>query len=300
MRVCCLINGRSGTAGGTPEERIQKLFATHAITPKIIKIQEGMSIASLAEDAIAQNYDVIVAGGGDGTINAVASAIVGNSAIKFGIIPLGTLNHFAGALGIPFEIKKAVEIIVAGHVKAIDVGDVNGRIFVNNSSLGLYPAIVKLRERLQKSGHKKWPAAVWAAFRIFIRFRRLHFELVLATGATMSLSTAVLFVGNNAYDMSLPNPGARSSLDEGHICVMMPTSSTRWGLLSSFFAMLTGREQPGDVVTLDATELTVTSNRKILKVAVDGEVLSLSPPLTYRSLSKSLRVIVPIVGKPVA
>ena len=265
----------------------------HGIAPKILEPPDGSSITALAKDAIRENYDIIVAGGGDGTINAVASAIVGNSAIKFGIIPMGTLNHFARDLGIPNDLEKAVEVIVAGHVKSVDAGEVNGQIFVNNSSLGLYPAIVRLREGLQKSGHSKWPAAIWASLRIFTRFHRLRLELHSAMGPALKRNTSMLFVGNNAYDMSLTTLGTRSSLDGGQIWVMMPTASTRWGLLSSFFAILSGREKTTDVFTFDATDLIVVSNRRLLKVAIDGEVLQLQPPLKYRNRPKSLQVIVP-------
>ena len=135
MRICCIINSRSGTAGDSPKTHINELFAKHGITPKIFEPRDPGSITTLAKDAIQQNYDIIIAGGGDGTINAVVSALVGNSAIKLGILPMGTFNHFARDLGIPTDMEKAVKIIVAGQVKSIDVGEVNDRIFVNNSSL---------------------------------------------------------------------------------------------------------------------------------------------------------------------
>ena len=247
----------------------------------------------LAKDAIQQNYDIVVAGGGDGTINAVASALVGNSAVKFGILPMGTFNHFARDLGIPTDMEKAVEIIVAGQVKSVDVGEVNGRIFVNNSSLGLYPEMVRLREGLQKSGHRKFLAAVWASLRIFTRFRRLRLELHPAMGAVLRRNTPMLFVGNNAYETGLTTLGTRASLDRGQLWVMMPTATSRWGLMTSLFAVLSGHEEPSDVFTFEATKLIVTSNRRMFKVAVDGEVLQHKPPLNYRTRPKSLQVIVP-------
>jgi len=253
----------------------------------------------LAKDAIQQNYEIIVAGGGDGTVNAVASALVGNSSIKLGILPMGTFNHFARDLGIPIEMEKAVEIIVAGQVQSVDVGEVNGRIFVNNSSLGLYPAMVRLRESLQKSGHTKLLAALWASIRIFIRFRRLRLELHPATGSILKRKTPMLFVGNNPYATSIATLGTRPSLDRGLLWAMMPTASTRWGLLSSLFAILSGREEASDIFTFEATNLVVASNRHLLKVAIDGEVLQLSLPLNYRTRPKSLQVIVPAT-KPTA
>ena len=293
LRICCIINSHAGTAGDSPERLLQELFAKHGISPKIFEPSDGSAITTFAKDAIQLNYDIVVAGGGDGTVNAVACALVGNSAIKFGILPMGTFNHFARDLGIPTDMEKAVEIIVAGHVKSVDVGEVNGRIFVNNSSLGLYPAMVRLREGLQRSGHGKLLAVAWASLRIITRFRRLRLELHPAAGAVLKRNTPMLFVGNNAYETTLATLGTRPSLDRGQLWVMMPTASTRWGLLSSLIAILSGREKASDVFTFEATDLIVTSKRRMFKVAVDGEVLYLQPPFNYRTRPKSLQVIVP-------
>jgi YegS/Rv2252/BmrU family lipid kinase len=293
LRICCIINNRSGTAGNSRKIHTDELFAKHGIKAQILEPRDSSSITTLARDAIQKNYDVIVAGGGDGTVNAVASALVGNSAIKFGILPMGTFNHFARGLGIPTDLEKAVEIIVAGQVKSVDVGEVNGRIFVNNSSLGLYPAMVRLREGLQKSGHSKWLAVLLASLRIITRFRRLRLELHPATGAVLKRNTPMLFVGNNAYEASLTTLGTRASLDRGQLWVMMPTATSRWGLMTSLFAILSGHEKVSDAFTFEATNLIVSSNRRVLKVAVDGEVLQLKTPLNYRTRPKSLQVIVP-------
>ena len=124
LRICCIINSHSGTAGQSPARLVNELFIKRGITAKILEPRDNNSIAALAKNAMDEDYDIIVAGGGDGTINAVASAIVGNSAIKLGILPMGTFNHFARDLGLPIDLEKAVEIIVAGQVKSVDAGEV--------------------------------------------------------------------------------------------------------------------------------------------------------------------------------
>ena len=273
------------------------LFAKHGIKIKIVELGKGNSPKAIAEDAIRQKYHVIVAAGGDGTINAVASALVGNNAVKLGVIPRGTLNHFARALEIPTDMKKAVETIVAGHVKFIDVGQVNDKIFLNNSGVGLYPSIVRMRENLQHSGLSKWPAAIWASMRTFSRFRRLSIELVPASGDAIQHDTSMLFVGNNAYEMSFPNLGARPTLESGRIWIMMPKSATRLGLIRSFVKMILGRETAADAVTMEVTKLTANSKRRFLKVAIDGEVIQLQSPLKYSIRPKTLQVIIPAPQK---
>lgn len=269
------------------------LFAKHGVIPEILEAEKGTSISDLAKDAVKADFDIIVAGGGDGTINAVASEMVGNKDKKLGILPLGTLNHFARDVGVPAEIEEAVKSIVAGNVRTVDVGEVNGRIFLNNSCLGLYPAMVRLRESLQKSGYRKFPALLRASFHILMRFPRLYLELHPTAGSAHRRKTPVLFIGNNAYDTSLTQLGKRPSIDGGRLWTMMPTASSRWSLLVSIFAILAGREKAGDVVTFEGTDLIVTSRRSRLRVATDGEVLHLQPPLNYRIRPQALRVIVP-------
>ena len=292
-RICCIINSRSGTAAKASRSALMKLFARHSVTPEIQEPQKGSSISALAKEAIGKGFETIVAGGGDGTINAVASAMVGNKDVKLGILPLGTLNHFARDVGVPADIGQAVKSIVAGHVKSVDVGEVNGQIFLNNSCLGLYPAMVRLRESLQKSGYRKFPALLRASFHILMRFPRLYLELHPAAGSAHRRKTPVLFIGNNPYDTSLTQLGKRPSIEQGRLWTMMPTASTRWSLLLSLFAILRGRETAGDIIAFEETHLVVASRRRRLRVAVDGEVLHLQPPLNYRVRPKALRVIVP-------
>lgn len=293
MKICCILNQKSGSAGSAEEVDIVGLFSKHGINPEILHSTEGSSISDLAEKAAQQNYDVIVAGGGDGTISAVAAALVDHPSTRLGILPMGTLNHFARDLGIPFDVAKAVDIICAGYSEAVDIGCVNERYFVNNSSVGLYPAVVKLRESLQSSGYSKWWAALLSSIRIFSRFRRLHLEVHGPTGEVVTRKTALLFVGNNVYETTPAKLGTRHAINRGQLWVNMPVSSTRTGLFFNLIALVFGHEKPADSMMFEATSLKVISKKKLLTVAADGEVLRLVPPLNYRILPKSLDILVP-------
>ncbi len=293
LRICCLINPRSGPSGTPSADDIEKLFQSHSVRPHIIALNKGDDISALTKSAIREKYDVIVAGGGDGTVNAVASALVGVSGVKFGVLALGTLNHFAKDMKIPIDIAEAIKIIVAGHVRSIDVGEVNGHIFVNNSSVGLYPSIVKLRESLQKTGLSKWPAAARASLQVLMRFRLLRLKLSAAELEKVEHKTAMLFVGNNVYDVSFPTLGTRSTLQHGVMGIMMPRASTRLGLLYNFFSLVFKAQPKSDVLTFETTSLSIKTKRSFVKVAVDGEVIMLKSPLNYRIRPKSLRIIVP-------
>ena len=297
LKICCILNVKSGGTACDQRYDFADLFSQRGFGVEIMNTLQGSSIVDIAKSAVQQDYDIIVAGGGDGTISAVAAALVGHPAIRLGILPLGTLNHFARDLNIPSDISKAVDIICAGYSEAIDIGCVNDTYFVNNTSVGLYPAIVKLRESLQGGGYSKWWAAVLSSIRIFGRFRRLELEVQLLDKTLIKRKTALLFVGNNAYETAAGRLGIRLSINRGMLWINISTSSTRLGLIMSLTALVLGRERPAETLIFDASSLKVSSRKRLLTVANDGEVLRLKPPLNYRILPKALNVIVSARGK---
>src|SRR2546425_291528 len=160
-------------SGATDKEEVRRLlvevFATSDIEARIFLGESGAEVIELARRSMRGSAQTIVAGGGDGTVNAVASSLVGTNK-TLGVLPLGTLNHFAKGLHIPLDLEGAARTIIAGHTIRVDVGEVNERIFLNNSSLGLYPSIVHHRERQQRLGYGKWPALLWAALTVLRRY----------------------------------------------------------------------------------------------------------------------------------
>ena len=292
MKVCCIVNDKSGSSENDSRYQLIELFKQRGVTVDIFKPLQGKSIAELAQNAIKQNYDTIVAGGGDGTVSAVASALIGKPLVRMGILPLGTLNHFARDLKIPSDISLAVDVVCADYTEAIDVGCVNGHYFVNNSSVGLYPAIVKLRESLQAGGYGKWWAAALSSFRILTRFRRLELELKTSDKIVTKQKTVMLFVGNNAYETTLGNFGTRPSIKNGTLWITMPTLSSRMGLFKSLLKLLLRREKAAAALIFETSHLKVTGKNRLMTVANDGEILRLAPPLIYKILPRALNVLV--------
>src|SRR5205085_4914339 len=136
--------------------RISRAFSAHGARVQIVTPDRDNDIRAITRRAIADGVETIVAAGGDGTINAVA-AEVADSGRTLGVLPLGTLNHFAKDLGIPLDLERAVQVITRGRVAPVDVAEVNGRVFVNNSSLGIYPHIVSMRRHQQERlARGKW------------------------------------------------------------------------------------------------------------------------------------------------
>jgi diacylglycerol kinase family enzyme len=149
-RITALLNSGSGTGHGAAlADTVRGLLGRGDAEVEVHEIARGASVEGAIAAAKSARPDVLVAGGGDGTVSAVAAALV-DSDIVLGVLPLGTLNHFAKDLGIPLLLEAAAGAIVAGRTARIDVGEVNGRVFVNNSSIGLYPEIVRDREQQQR------------------------------------------------------------------------------------------------------------------------------------------------------
>src|SRR6185503_8581816 len=283
------------SGSGNQEEMSGKLMETfnaHGLAVDISLAQTGDEVAELARSAARDHWNTIVAGGGDGTVNSVASHLVDTEKV-LGILPLGTLNHFARDLKLPGDIAAAVEAIAAGRVRKIDVGEVNGRVFLNNSSLGLYPIIVREREKQQRLGSRKWPAFVWAAFSALRRYPFLNVSLN-ADGKQFHRRTPFVFIGNNEYAMEALSIGLRDRLDRGHLSVYITHRTGRWGLVRLALRALLGRlKNEKDFLALQASEVTIETRHKRLRVAFDGEVDVMKGPLRYRVRPGALRVIVP-------
>lgn len=236
---------------------------------------------------------MIVVGGGDGTISAAAGALAG-SKTALGILPLGTLNHFARDLGIPLELDEAVRLIASGTARSVDVAEMNRRIFINNSAIGLYPLMVVDRDLQRKRfGRSKRLAMLVASARTLARFGHQRLTLTV-NDERATLDTPLLFVGNNDYRIDLGAPGTRDSVEDGRLCVLVMRHNTRRGLIAASLRALLGLERDDDLVRLDGVErLRVASSRQQLKVSLDGEVAREAPPLAYRIRAGALRVIAP-------
>ena len=292
MNAVAIINEGGGSAGEDAEERVRAALAAAGIDSDV-ELVEGRRCAERAAELVSSGAGLMIACGGDGTVSAVAGALAGTTT-RLGILPLGTLNHFARDVGIPFELDEAAKIIAAGHDRCVDVAELNGRPFVNNSAIGLYPLMVLNRDaQRRRLGRSKWLAVLVASARTLVRFGHQRLRLTINDRPALA-DTPLLFVGNNDYQLELPNAGSRESLDDGRLCVLVMRSKSRSGFLAATARALIGRTRHDDMVRLDdVTSLRVDSSRSLLPVALDGETLYLKPPLDYRIRPGALRVIAP-------
>jgi diacylglycerol kinase family enzyme len=248
-----------------------------------------------ARAAVDKGASLVVAGGGDGTLNAVASVLVGTD-VTMGVIPMGTLNHFAKDMSIPLELDRAIDAIIARSSARIDVGEVNGRIFLNNASLGLYPRIVRERESLQRAGWGKWLAFLRASLSTIRHYSPLRVRLQsVRLGETVE-AVPFVFVGNNEYQVEGPDLGQRKRLDAGRLWVYRSAQTSRLQLLGLFFGQVVGASHGRQLKVFDTAELQVDMAEGQPEVGLDGEVVRLAAPLTFRILPAALQVIVPAPG----
>ncbi|SRR6266404_1181290 len=294
--VKVIINARSGIGDrGAVRRHLMKIFAAGGVDSEVLLAGSGAEVAAMAKNSADEKWTVIMAGGGDGTINTVASQLIGTHKI-LGVLPLGTLNHFAKDLRIPLDLEGAAQTVISGHSAPVDVAEVNGRIFLNNSSLGLYPAIVRERQKHQRLGSGKWAAFLWAAVSAFRRYPFLNVRLV-ADGKKLDLRTPFVFVGNNEYTMELLNIGGRSRLDRGLLSLYVTNRTGRWGLVRLALRARLGRlREERDFLALLTDEVKIETKHRHLRVAFDGEVALVPTPLHYQIRPGALRVMVPGSG----
>jgi diacylglycerol kinase family enzyme len=288
-----ILNATAGKAkSGNLQSMIAGLFSAAGLNAEIISVA-GKDLSAAAKQAVAGNHERIVAGGGDGTVSTVAAEVAGTEKI-LGILPLGTLNHFAKDLHVPLYLEGAVPTIVQCHVANVDVGEVNGRVFINNSSLGIYPHIVHRRVAEQmRLRIGKWPAFIGASMHAFRRSPFLDLRIEVK-GGMLTRKTPFLFIGNNEYEMTGFRIGARPRLNSGKLGLYLSRRTGRFGLLRLALRALFGRlNQAKDFEAFSVEETTIESRRKRLLVATDGEVTYMHPPLHCRSRPSALRVIVP-------
>jgi YegS/Rv2252/BmrU family lipid kinase len=295
LRPAVIINASSGTDDKKEaREHLLEVFASAGLEARISLAESGEEIIDLARRAVKDNCQPIIAGGGDGTINAVASQVVDTDR-TLGVLPLGTLNHFAKDLNIPLDVESAARICLEGRAARVDVGEVNGRVFLNNSSLGLYPSIVRHREKQQQQlGRGKWPAFIWATLTMLKRYPFLSVRLS-TDEQTLIRHTPFVFIGNNEYEMESFNVGARSCIDAGHLSLYVAHRTGRLGLLRlAWRALFGGLRDEEDFDAMCTKEISIeTRHPKRLRVATDGEVTIMTTPLNYRVRPGALRVLVP-------
>lgn len=272
----------------TPEDIAARLAAAGFEVDLLSGPAEGLR--ERLERAVEMPAELIVVAGGDGTINTAAQVLAGTSK-TLGVLPSGTLNHLARDLGIPGDIDGAIEVLRSGEPTQIDVGEVNGELFLCSSVIGFASRLGGQRE------HWRGQLNPWTWVRLFSRIARTLYrdprlDVTLSQSSQRPLRTRYLMVSVGAYDEAPGQVLTRSRLDSGRFGVYAVRRPTLVRLLRLYFAILVGRwRQMPDLVATDASEVAVSSRRPRLRVMNDGEVKLLDTPLRYRLRAGALRIL---------
>jgi YegS/Rv2252/BmrU family lipid kinase len=289
-----IINATSGTGHSESAfENLRRLFDELGVQVQIIPARDGEHLQQHARRLMKSSPPLIVVGGGDGTISSIAQ-ITRGTGTALGILPMGTLNHFARDLALPIGLREAVNVAVAGRRISIDMGEVNGMPFLNNASIGVYPDLVRDRLRQQRRlGRSKRAAMAWAILAAMRRTPKIRMRIEV-DGETRQYSAPFVFVGNNAYLMEGFQIGTRASLEDGELSVYTTRRTTAAGLFRLAIRAIFHRlHQAEDFIATQARRLTVEMKHRRVLVATDGEVRAMDTPLEFRCLPRTLLVMAP-------
>ena len=297
MRIQAVINKKAGSAIGYAAEKLAReteaAFKASGHETEV-HVVEPMDIKAAFGKALAASPDILLVGGGDGTIRSAASRVIGTGA-ALAILPLGTVNRLARDLNIPVEPGAALRALASGVYRYIDAADVNGQIFLCNSMLGLPTEISLRRQHLR--GRPFWTRAA-GYFKLLrsILASRKHIELVIDGDETTSRRVRVLSlaVSNNTYKRGPSLTFARQALDRGKLGVYIPKPHSGLGLLWVLARASLGFWSGDDRLDcLAARKLIIKTHRKRIRLCNDGEVQTLRTPLRYQIRPKALKVLAP-------
>ncbi len=292
MKKVLFVNARAGRA--KKGKKLQGLLAAAHQQPdlKVHIIEKSENLSAVIKAYLRHGVEVIGAAGGDGTINSVASCLV-NTNVPLVVIPFGTLNHFARDIGVPANLEQALTLFEDATTEMkIDVGEVNGYYFLNNSSIGIYPRLVKQREKHEER-LGKWFAYLLAGWNVLRRPNLWHVKLVI-NGEVEDLKVGLLFFSNNRINTSPLEAGQRARLDAQVFDTFLVKASTPFELFRLAASFLRGKLDQSPLVTqTEVCEATVYATRQHLWVALDGETRKISSPLKYKVHPAALLVRVP-------
>jgi diacylglycerol kinase family enzyme len=294
-RFYVVINPNSGTvlATGITAEVLEEHFAAAGLEA-IVDADSETPFAERIERAVNADVDVVVAAGGDGTITALAGALAGTDK-TLAILPLGTVNALAKDLGLPMDVPEAIAMLRSAQVRKIDVGEVNGRVYLHKVVIGVIPSLAAAREHIRGQG-------TWSSKFAFMRFlvhrllrsRRMALAIEPEDGESHIVRVKAVAVACNSYDQGLGKIFSRENLQGGELYIYTLSTLTIADFVRLSAGMVLGNWQESEALNIETSKaVTIRTRKKLVKVMFDGEVESLHTPLEFRIRPAALSVLVP-------
>ncbi|OCX66758.1 hypothetical protein BFP70_00960 [Thioclava sp. SK-1] len=292
LRVSIIANPKSGqnSRAREPLETAKDVFGSNA---RIYFWKPGAEIAQTVQQALEDGAELVVAAGGDGTCMAVAQAMLGQP-VPMAVLPLGTFNFYARGLGLSEDPTETAQQILDGHAHDISVGSVNGQVFLNNASLGIYPQILRAREAIYRRWGRHRIVAYWSVIRTFLRFQRPMSAKITTEHHVAYHKTPLIFVARSAYQLDRFNLNGAEAIEQDKFAVLIARSKGRMGLFRLAWRMVTrtmAQDRDYDLVT--CREITIETKRKRALLAYDGEKQRSLSPFKFHMSKKSLKIILP-------
>jgi diacylglycerol kinase family enzyme len=290
--ICVLANARAGKASrdAAALEGAMRVFGPDV---PLRRLHDHQSFDEAVEAALRDGFTTLVAAGGDGTVVAIANALRGKAA-NLAILPLGTFNFVSRGLGLPEQPEAAARAILAGHPHRISVGTVNGQVFLNNVSLGLYPRILAEREAAYARFGRFRLLAYWTVIVTLIRAQRMRDLVIVTEAGSRRVRTPLVFIARSAYQLERFGLSAREIISDDRFAVFVAREGSRWHLIKLAMHLALRRLVPGtDVELFSARSITIRTPRRRPRVAFDGEKRRMLAPLTFDIHDDALSIIVP-------
>ncbi|QFT79457.1 Diacylglycerol kinase [Roseovarius sp. THAF27] len=295
MSHIVILNTDSGKGDANPDaDTIEELFKSRGTPVKIVPVSSGDDLSAKVAQVIEESgVECVVAAGGDGTICAVAGALA-DSGIDLGVLPFGTFNYFARRFGIPEDAEDAVDAICRGRGEKIDLGCVNGRVFINNASIGLYPTILKERESVYQRWGRSRLAAYWSVLVAMVTVYRPLTMRIEVDGELQSAKAPTLFVAMSAYQLDEFEIEGADAVRAGKFAILLAPDVGRFMLVwKALLVALRDVRKGRDFTLLTGEHATVEIRRSARDVALDGERHRMKAPFKFSILKDAITVRVP-------
>jgi len=296
IKVAVVMNSKAGGLVSTsPDQmarRIEELFVAAGAQAQVVAA-EGPNLEEAVRRFRDSDVDAVVVAGGDGSVATAVKALAG-SGKPLGVLPMGTFNLFARDLQVPLELEKAVPALAGGRALKVDTAEVNGKIFLSNSVMGLLPSLVDARESVRGKSLRRrlWDLAA-AVGRLLRRYPRLTVTVDMGKGP-QTITVRTLGVTCNPYEEKVGALPMRPRLDTGLLALYQVGHRGRLGMIWLLLSLVLGRWKESTAISeWMAPQLTITGRGGSIRVVNDGELLRLALPLNYRIHAGELTVLVP-------
>jgi len=302
MKMAVVMNTNAGALVGVAHDqmgqRIQQLFATAGADTQLV-MTTGPDLAETIARFRHSDVQAVIVAGGDGSVTTAAKALAGSDK-ALGVLPMGTLNLFARDLQVPLDLEQAVLALAGGQIQKVDTAEVNGKLFLCNSVMGLMPSLVDARESVRGMSlpQRLWDIAI-AVIRMVRRYPRLTVSVDMGKGP-LTIAVRTLAVSCNPYEEKFGVLPMRRRLDTGRLALYHAGHPSRLRMLWLLISLGLGRWKTSESVSeWMSPQLTIAGRGKSIRVVNDGELLTLSLPLHYRIHPKELAVLAPARHEPV-